>query len=653
MKNLSILIAKAILVAIVLNGCTNEIEITASDDLHENSRNCIFTVPDFQWSEYGNSRSTITIEGNELKFAWAGGDRIGIVPNEGAQVYFDIDPNDAGGNTAVFDGGAWALKANSTYAAYYPFVADYTMKQTAIPVTFTGQVQGGANTDHLGDFDYMAAKPKMANSVGGVNFDFNHLAAMALVRFAVPKANTTLSKMTIASDEEWFVEKDEYSLLAESIALPTEKAVKSQSMSVDLVNLTTSEDSEIVTVYFMTAPAQLSGKDLTVTVMDNDDNVVRTFIVHGKDMVAGNGYLLEAANTDLSPVVQGQENMYKTANCYIVTEAGDYKFRATHKGNSNMEADKLTISYAKVLWETFGTRTKPAEGDLVNSVTYDRAGYINFVATEMKGSAIIAAYHDNSTPEDLTDDEIVWSWHIWLTDQPLEEIYKDNTPEDNTDNPIMMDRNLGATSTTATGFLYQWGRKDPFPSGLNDTYIYETTRPDYGNDIIKSTPEMGTIEVSIKNPMKYIEFNSSNSDWQYVQDNTRWSSIKTNYDPSPYGWRVPDGGPNGVWCNAGLSDADGMIYASSVNAYQGILQGMDFPILLDETTTFYPAAGNFSSTVYDVSYWGGYWSVTVEESSAYMLHFNFNEMMYLDPSFSTLRAETCAIRCMKDKNAAQ
>ena len=93
----------------------------------------------------------------------------------------------------------------------------------------------------------------------------------------------------------------------------------------------------------------------------------------------------------------------------------------------------------------------PAVGDLVKNVSYSN-GEITFRATDRKGNAVIAA-------KDAAGN-ILWSWHIWLTDQPVEHVYKNNAG-------TVMDRNLGATSATpgdigALGLLYQWGRKDPF-----------------------------------------------------------------------------------------------------------------------------------------------------------------------------------------------
>ena len=66
---------------------------------------------------------------------------------------------------------------------------------------------------------------------------------------------------------------------------------------------------------------------------------------------------------------------------------------------------------------------------------FDQDAYfdIYFNATDRKGNAVIAAKDSQRN--------IVWSWHIWLTDQPEEWVYANEAG-------TIMDRNLGATSAT-------------------------------------------------------------------------------------------------------------------------------------------------------------------------------------------------------------
>ena len=203
----------------------------------------------------------------------------------------------------------------------------------------------------------------------------------------------------------------------------------------------------------------------------------------------------------------------KTANCYIVSTQGNYKFKAV-KANTT---EALTVTSVQVLWESFGTATTPASGDLVMLPSYSN-GYIYFVATANKGNAVIAAKNGN---------DIVWSWHIWMTDAPSEQEYATGT--------FFLDRNLGATSADKAdgvktfGLLYQHGRKDPFLGSSSATEgVMAASTGNWG------TGTNNTVEQTILNPTTFMT-GSSASDYQ-----TRWSdSSKTTNDPCPAGWRVP------------------------------------------------------------------------------------------------------------------
>ncbi|MBR5274245.1 MAG: hypothetical protein IKU33_03275 [Bacteroidales bacterium] len=283
-----------------------------------------------------------------------------------------------------------------------------------------------------------------------------------------------------------------------------------------------------------------------------------------------------------------------TANSYIVSEPGFYKFTPT-KGNSNTLVG--SIESVVVLWESFGTDVAPSVGDLVKNVKYEN-GYISFEtpSTFKEGNAVIAAKDASGT--------ILWSWHIWLTDEPQGQVYYNNAG-------TMMDRNLGATSATpgdirALGLLYQWGRKDPFlgssilvdEDGENGVVSMSTiTWP----APVESDPVTGTIEYAVTNPTTFIMYNYRtlgydvcNYDWYYtgsrdICDNTRWltsENEKSVYDPCPFGWRVPDGGEDGVWAKA-----FGPSYDYS-EIYDFSNQGMDFSGRLgSDSVIWYPFTG--------------------------------------------------------------
>ena len=322
-----------------------------------------------------------------------------------------------------------------------------------------------------------------------------------------------------------------------------------------------------------------------------------------------------------------------SANCYIISASGLYKFKAV-KGNSNESVGN--VAWASILWETFGTDTTPEMFDLISGFCY-KDGYIAFQTADTfkEGNAVIAAKDASGT--------ILWSWHIWFTDQPQAQVYNNNAG-------TMMDRNLGATSATkgdvgALGLLYQWGRKDPFlgSSSISSSTLAKSTIA--WPSAVSSDSSNGTIAYATANPTTFIKYNSNNYDWHYTgsssTDNTRWTtseSSKSIYDPCPSGWRVPDGGSNGIWSKAGFIDT----------TYDGTNEGISFSIS-SPSTTWYPASGYrgyYGGGLDNVGYNGFYWSASPCSDRAYSL--DFSGVGRVDPSFSYCRADGLSVRCLQE-----
>lgn len=332
-----------------------------------------------------------------------------------------------------------------------------------------------------------------------------------------------------------------------------------------------------------------------------------------------------------------------SANCYIVSESGLYKFK-TVKGNSTESVGSVTA--ASILWETFGTSETPAYFDLIKAFDY-KDGYIAFETADTfkEGNAVIAAKDESG--------KILWSWHIWMTDQPEGQEYYNNAG-------TVMDRNLGAISATpgevgTLGLIYQWGRKDPFlgSSSISSGDVAKSTIS--WPSPAQSNATRGTIEFAVNNPTTYITCNGMNSDWYYTgaysTDNTRWTATsKTVYDPCPAGWRVPEGGENGVWAKALGSDS----YFSGY-PFDDTNKGMNFSGKFGSAETiWYPAPGIRSvgeGGLIQVGLRGYYWSASPwryyeDYSGAYMLS-TFSSGS-VTPSDGEDRAVGQALRCVKE-----
>jgi len=337
-----------------------------------------------------------------------------------------------------------------------------------------------------------------------------------------------------------------------------------------------------------------------------------------------------SAATDLSST--------ESANCYIVSETGLYKFKAV-KGNSNESVGN--VATADVLWETFGSDVPPIAGDLISGVCH-KDGYIAFEVnkTFKEGNAVIHAKD--------AEGNIIWSWHIWMTDKPQEQVYFN-------DAGTMMDRNLGATSATpgdvgALGLLYQWGRKDPFlgSSSISSNAVAKSTIA--WPSAVSSDSSNGTIVYATANPTTFIKYNRDNYDWHYTgsssTDNTRWTtsgSSKSIYDPCPSGWRVPDGGRAGVWAKALGS-------SSYSNTYNSTDEGMNFSGKFgSDQTIWYPASGcrdNVDGSLLNVGRNGYCWSASPDSYNAYNLGFDNYDYVY--PLGSGHRALGLSVRCLQE-----
>ena len=310
-----------------------------------------------------------------------------------------------------------------------------------------------------------------------------------------------------------------------------------------------------------------------------------------------------------SPTV---DNLSKsqTANSYMVSKSGFYKFRATIRGNgvtglniyqngniffrafdAGMGSAITGIDRVDILWwqgdlkagsdyRTFAeSNPSPEEIDekcpvkIINngSLKDDYAMFYAVVDEKNYGNVGLAAYDVNG--------KILWTWHIWI--QP-------GTFVVNLGDYTVMDRNLGATfapSDTETidgnnlaasfGMYYQWGRKDPFfpPASQsttgNDTYYwFEKTSGGWVRRSENTITGKSSIQASVENPLRF--FSSSNTFWQTTYTNYKgeandfWGYVgsagsigesfaKTMYDPCPPGYKVMQ---HNVFLSANICQSD-------------------------------------------------------------------------------------------------
>ena len=561
--------------------------------------------------------------GETTEVYWDADDKIGITIDE-ATYTFDRTDDAVGSKTATFEYGEGEPELPTLTAGEYTFT--YPADGKAALASQTGTKEG-LKAYHYMKATFIAEEGQDWNALPGLSFE----------------TKVAIVKLTLTNE----------AFKGKSV---TEVTLKSAEATYTATGTFTGSDADgSIVVYLVAEPAHLT--DCIITVVCGASTYEAT--LSDNVLEAGRLYrvskAVEKTYIDLSPAVEGQEGKYRTANSYIVSKAGDYKFRAV-KGNGTVAVGaestvdpEGTPTAAVVLWETFGTATAPQEGDLVKADVEYSDGYVYFSTadTYKEGNAVIAVIDDKGT-DGTEDDVILWSWHIWLTDQPAGQEYKNSAG-------TMMDRNLGATSADpgdvgALGLLYQWGRKDPFLGSSSISDVTEAASTVTWPASVESTLETGTIEYAVSHPTTFITLNTNNYDWYYTRyistDDTRWTtseSEKSIYDPCPAGWRVPDGGADGVWVKA-LGSSSGYFGTDDDTD-----RGMNFSGYFGtDQTIWYPAAGDRDlgyCSLYNVGNYGYYWSATPYGYDAYTLCFYNSGYVY--PSNCYSRALGYSVRCIQ------
>lgn len=238
----------------------------------------------------------------------------------------------------------------------------------------------------------------------------------------------------------------------------------------------------------------------------NDYNIKRNFIYRVKLNIYTDLYDYDVPSSNCFVVKPDQQLAFLPY--YRTEEGGGYKFTDYLDAEGDDESKKINnsdnkLENVKIIWQTKDAIGDNSKGDLVwidrLSEADDEYHRKIHVKTGKEGNALIAAYNKAG--------DIIWSWHIWVTDNDPANIgnaivystYAWNEQGILKDVRVpgyaIMACNLGAlkyepdnedTVDPAThGMLYQWGRKDPFPparSGNDAEYNDTYTGHHYDND---------------------------------------------------------------------------------------------------------------------------------------------------------------------------
>ncbi|GEM_PF-2860123 len=326
------------------------------------------------------------------------------------------------------------------------------------------------------------------------------------------------------------------------------------------------------------------------------------------------------------------------------------------------------------------------------SVTFEVAQ-----ASAMQGNALIAVRDRNQN--------ILWSWHIWVTalvdaEDPI--VLPTKNHEGHIYNFMQFDlgwyaerqnlifygeeprnvvvkitqvgllsplsqtftirQNNGITSHGGYGTYWQWGRKDPMPPSDGTTSTINKVL--YGN--IPYQIQWGPVSIgtSIRNPATFYRMNSS-TNWCSSFYTNLWSAhntvmtyndnpvIKTVYDPSPVGFKIP---PSNAWTGF-TTTGNNSTQLSQFHVEGSFDNGWNFylysrnnnPDYANYGTTFYPMNGARaynSGNLSGLGSFGDYWSAIPAHANS-GCYFTLGSY-YLNIKVSQTSSYGFGIRCIAE-----
>lgn len=286
-------------------------------------------IPSLSYDDYPMTK--VNVDFSTFMYLWEETDTVGIFPNRGSQIYFSMEEG-VGKSEAVFDGGGWALKKNSSYYSYFPFVADYYIDKENIPVTYLGQEQEGNSSltvSSLGKYSYMVAEGVADANTGNLTFVYERL--QKTFQFIIPVEAGTYTSLDICAGSD--VIPVSGTVNAMSADAEIHNPVYDDHLSISLKNVTF-DTPEVLKVVCVIPPFDIFAQQMTMNLTKSDGTVV-TSSAFGKTFVLG-GVARVIPNFSVSPAI-----------AELPGDGGSFDFRITASATSTYsitsDVDWLTI----------------------------------------------------------------------------------------------------------------------------------------------------------------------------------------------------------------------------------------------------------------------------------------------------------------------
>lgn len=521
----------------------------------ESSAVIVGSLPETKTSfiDEGNVMKTEWVKGDALGFYWyKGGSIEGVGTGEVDKALNDkLVAESSGGSTTFKTSWYYMYEAGKDYLTYlyYPYNVNAGKNPLSVPFTVpSSQNQAGSDDiAHLAATDFLYATT-MANRPNGeaeqaVMVTFSHALSVLNIALTSAQSNYSISDIRVRFEDE------------NEIFSVTEGSVNLSDGS-----LTLTSGTPEISLHFNEA-AKLSATPVNAYMTITPGHAGKTFSVYatvneietklGSKKVPASGLpagVKAALSFEVGDNTIGHEytdlSANGTANCYLVTSPGFYKFKADVKGNGVVPSQLESVAgetaiapkSALVLWYNTLQKSNNWVDEspvYLSSVFIDSDGYIRFYTPDafVPGNVVIAAFAEEGvTYENITVDEnkcinnatLLWSWNIWAADG-----YDPAVATITAGGKQFMNRLLGATISGmgatgdyipigAVGNYYQWGRKDPFPA-FSD---YTVTIPTQYTNILFGTPTY--------TPIKALKIDGQSS--------------KMNLDDQMFGYRTKESG---------------------------------------------------------------------------------------------------------------
>lgn len=531
---------------------------------------------------------------------WDPGDVIGIGIQGRQFSKFTNVCTEASAN-GVFEGD---INEENTYYAIYPWQENKTMT-TELTVDIPSRQTYRANS-----FDINMA-PMVGKGNNGESIHFQNLCGILAISM---KGTDVIKSISLTAKDA----KGNKAFISGQFSvdmgyetfpypMPTEQSLT--NVAIDCGEGVQLDSEKETYFHILLPPGTYYGLDLLITTADARFMTLST----DKTLTVKRSVLTKTSALEFMENV-GEEmitdlSLRGISNCYIVPSEGIYSFDATVIGNGEFgiipgagfhtDIPEITPASVELLWED--------RAGLIQGYVYDPSeGRVKLVVSATEGNALIAAKDAEGT--------ILWSWHIWVTDTPVDQKYVNSAGTF-----TVQDRNLGATRADrgtgdewmeSSGILYEWGRKDPF----TDKHYQHSQRV--------------TLEESIMKPTTY--------SIGYL-DNSFWGASKTIYDPCPVGYKVP---AKEIWTGF-TNTGENASSIDDINAAGEFDYGWNLYID-DQNTAWYPAnphMGNNGPYEYHADC-GHSWCST----HYYLMLFDSSGIRYN----TTGSHQAFPVRCMKD-----